>query len=138
MFVALYVGGRWVNPVAPHRPCDTTRTLYICSNDHCDDLKDTCNLVTCDQATHTAPAFPIRRIQFRLTCFTGIAQLQKNAPDFHAKKFPPVANKILTDFFDAHRKGDLFALAGLTTEELYATLKVGGGVGHGTLILRFV
>lgn len=45
-------------------------------------------------------------------------------PDFHASKFPGVANKVFKEFFEAHRKGDTSALAGLTTEELYATLKV--------------
>lgn len=45
-------------------------------------------------------------------------------PDFHASKFPPVANKVFKAFIEAHRKGDMHALAGLTTEELYATLKV--------------
>ena len=45
-------------------------------------------------------------------------------PDFHASKFPGVANEVFKDFFEAHRKGDMSALAGLTTEELYASLKV--------------
>eukprot|EP00903_Cladosiphon_okamuranus_P014182 g13179.t1 len=49
--------------------------------------------------------------------------IQKHVPDFHASKFPGVANKVFTEFFEAHRKGDMSALAGLTTEELYATLK---------------
>lgn len=49
---------------------------------------------------------------------------QKHVPDFHASKFPGVANKVFKEFFEAHRKGDMSALAGLTTEELYATLKV--------------
>ncbi|CAM9271596.1 unnamed protein product [Ectocarpus fasciculatus] len=49
--------------------------------------------------------------------------IQKHVPDFHASKFPPVANQIFKDFFEAHRKGDARALAGLTTEELYASLK---------------
>lgn len=49
---------------------------------------------------------------------------QKHVPDFHASKFPRVANKVFKEFFEAHRKGDMSALAGLTTEELYATLKV--------------
>ncbi|CBJ29484.1 conserved unknown protein [Ectocarpus siliculosus] len=49
--------------------------------------------------------------------------IQKHVPDFHVSKFPPVANQIFKDFFEAHRKGDTRALAGLTTEELYASLK---------------
>eukprot|EP00752_Nemacystus_decipiens_P009998 g8914.t1 len=49
--------------------------------------------------------------------------IQKHVPDFHASKFPGVANKVFKEFFEAHRKGDLSALAGLTTEELYGTLK---------------
>ncbi len=49
---------------------------------------------------------------------------QKHVPEFHASKFPPVANKVFKEFFEAHRKGDMRALAGLATEELYATLKV--------------
>lgn len=49
---------------------------------------------------------------------------QKHVPDFHASKFPPVANKVFEDFIQAHRKGDMHALAGLTTEELYDSLKV--------------
>ncbi|CAM9098286.1 unnamed protein product [Ectocarpus sp. 6 AP-2014] len=49
--------------------------------------------------------------------------IQKHVPNFHASKFPPVANQIFKDFFEAHRKGDTRALAGLTTEELYASLK---------------
>ncbi|CAN0399922.1 unnamed protein product [Ascophyllum nodosum] len=49
--------------------------------------------------------------------------IQKHVPKFHASKFPPVANEVFEAFFEAHRKGDTRALAGLTTEELYATLK---------------
>ncbi|CAM9410526.1 unnamed protein product [Laminaria digitata] len=47
----------------------------------------------------------------------------KHVPDFHASKFPSVANKVFKAFIEAHRKGDMHALAGLTTEELYASLK---------------
>lgn len=50
--------------------------------------------------------------------------MQKHVPEFHAKKFPPIANEVMTSFLEAHRKGDLFALAGLTTEDMYATIKV--------------
>ncbi|CAM9316019.1 unnamed protein product [Scytosiphon promiscuus] len=49
--------------------------------------------------------------------------IQKHVPDFHASKFPPVANTVFKDFIDAHREGDLRALAGLTTEEMYTSLK---------------
>ncbi|CAM9488627.1 unnamed protein product [Hapterophycus canaliculatus] len=48
----------------------------------------------------------------------------KHVPDFHASKFPPVANTVFEDFINAHREGDLRALAGLTTEEMYSSLKV--------------
>lgn len=45
-------------------------------------------------------------------------------PEFHASKFPAVANGVFEAFFEAHRKGDMHMLAGLATEELYNTLKV--------------
>lgn len=52
------------------------------------------------------------------------SKLQKNVPEFHAKKFPPIANEVFTSFLEAHRTGDLFALAGLTTDQMYTTIKV--------------
>eukprot|EP00904_Undaria_pinnatifida_P006642 jgi/Undpi1/3107/HiC_scaffold_15.g06481.m1 len=54
----------------------------------------------------------------------SVQRRHKHVPDFHASKFPPVANKMFKAFIEAHRKGDMHALAGLTTEELYASLKV--------------
>lgn len=49
--------------------------------------------------------------------------IQKHVPNFLPSKFPRMANAVFKDFFEAHRKGDLSSLAGLTTEELYASLK---------------
>ncbi|CAM9758286.1 unnamed protein product [Pylaiella littoralis] len=56
-------------------------------------------------------------------CAGVIQARRKHVPDFHASKFPPVADKVFEDFVQAHRKGDMHALAGLTTEELYDSLK---------------
>ncbi|CAM9276674.1 unnamed protein product [Choristocarpus tenellus] len=49
--------------------------------------------------------------------------IQVRVPEFHAKKFPPVANKVFSDFLKAHREGDLSTLAGVATEDMFASIK---------------
>jgi len=99
-----------------HNPHNLPRRLVFFSSSMCT-RKFINKISTMDRIVNATPPARINQTPRPLGA-------QKHVPEFHASKFPPVANEVFKEFFEAHRKGDMRALAGLTTEELYATLKV--------------